>query len=262
MRLRMILLMAVMALTAACGGVEPGTSTAAADDGPAEPVALWGAEGGFVTPTMNALRPPRAVLYGDGLVIVDASRQMMLTDAEAGEIVARMEKYLTGQPPTAEPKPGAPSVTDVPDTVLGIRGKDGKMLEVRVPALEQLADFYPKQLVDAKKLMDGLATRAAAEGTDYVATRVRMVAEGVTSAEGKPSPWPEGVPEPSGVVDPVWQKDIEGAAVSAITKAVPAGQKYDRSLFTTSSGTIFTLSWRYLLPHEQSPASPVPDRKG
>ncbi|MBE3010897.1 hypothetical protein IL992_17115 [Microbispora sp. NEAU-D428] len=262
MRLRMILLMAVTALTAACGGVEPDTSAAAADDGPAEPVALWGAEGGYVTATMNALRPPRVVLYGDGLVIVDASTQMTLSDAEAGEVVARMEKDLGGQPPTAKPKPGAPSVTDVPDTVLGVRGKDGKMLEVRVPALEQLADFYPKQLVDAKKLMEGLATRAAAEGADYVATRVRMVAEGAESAEGKPSPWPEGVPEPSGVVDPVWQKDVEGAAVSAITKAVPAGQRYDRSLFRTSSGAVFTLSWRYLLPHEQSPASPAPDRKG
>ncbi|XVQ85320.1 hypothetical protein ACQP2K_42070 [Microbispora siamensis] len=262
MRLRMILLMAVTALTTACGGVEPDTTAAAADDGPAKPVALWGAEGGYVTATMNALRPPRVVLYGDGLVIVDASKQMTLTDAEAGEVVARMEEYLGGQPPTAKPKPGAPSVTDVPDTVLGVRGKDGKMLEVRVPALEQLAAFYPKQLVDAKKLMEGLATRAVAEGADYVATRVRMVAEGVESAEGKPSPWPKGVPEPSGVVDPVWQKDVEGAAVSAITKAVPAGQKYDRPLFRTSSGTVFTLSWRYLLPHEQSPASPAPDRKG
>ncbi len=261
----MILLMAVTAvtaLTAACGGVEPDTSAAAAADGPAKPVALWGAEGGFVTATMNALRPPRLVLYGDGLVIADASKQMKLTDAEAGEVVARMEEYLTGQPPTAEPKPGAPSVTDVPDTVLGVRGKDGKMLEVRVPALEQLADFYPKQLVDAKKLMEGLATRAAAEGADYVATRVRVVAEGAESAEGKPAPWPEGVPEPSGVVDPVWQKDVEGAAVSAITKAVPAEQKYGRSLFATSSGTTFVLSWRYLLPDEQSPASPAPGGKG
>lgn len=258
----MILLMAATALTAACGGVEPDTSAAAAADGPAEPVALWGAEGGFVTATMNVLRPPRVVVYGDGLVIVDANKQLTLTDAETGEVVARMEEYLTGQPPTATPKPGAPSVTDVPDTVLGVRGKDGKMLEVRVPALQQLADFYPRQLADAQKLMDGLATRAASEGADYVATRVRMVAEGVTSAEGKPSPWPKGVPEPSGAVDPVWQEDVEGAAVSAITKAVPAGQQYGRSLFRTSSGTTFVLSWRYLLPHEQPPASPAPSRQG
>ncbi|MEU7880971.1 hypothetical protein [Microbispora bryophytorum] len=262
MRLRMILLMAVTALTAACGGVESDTSAAAVADVPAEPVALWGAEGGFVTATTNVLRPPRVVLYGDGLVIVDASKQMTLTDAEAGEVVARMEEYLTGQPPTAAPRPGAPSVTDLPDTVLGVRGKDGKSLEVRVPALEQLADFYPKQLVDAKKLMEGLATRAAAEGADYVATRVRMVAEGAESAEGKPSPWPEGVPEPSGVVDPVWQEDVEGAAASALTRAVPPGQQSGRPLFRTGSGTTYVLSWRFLLPHEQSPASPAPGQKG
>ncbi|MEV1198502.1 hypothetical protein [Microbispora rosea] len=262
MRLRMILLMAVMALTAACGGGESDTSAAAADDGPAQPVAVWGAEGGFVTATMNVLRPPRVVLYGDGLVIVDASRQLTLSDAEAGEVVARMEKDLTGQPPTAAPKPGAPQVTDLPDTVLGVRGKDGKMLEVRVPALQQLADFYPRQLVDAKELMEGLANRAAAEGAGYVSDRVRVVAEGAESAEGKPSPWPEGVPEPSGVVDPVWQEDVEGAAASAITKAVPPGQQYGRPLFRTGSGTTYVLSWRYLLPHEQSPASPAPGQRG
>ncbi|MBB2912588.1 hypothetical protein FHS43_003871 [Streptosporangium becharense] len=246
----MTMLVALLSLTAACGGAESDTSATPVDDGPAKRVALWGAEGGFVTVTMNALRPPKVVLYSDGLAIVDASKQLKLTDAETGETVASMETYLTGQPPTAEPKPGAPAVTDVPTTVLGVRGKDGKMLEVRAPALDQVADFYPKELSEAKKLMDGLATRAATAGTDYVATRVRVVAEGVTSAEGKPAPWPAGVPEPSGTVEPIWQKDVEGAAVSAITKAVPAGQQYGRSLFKTGSGALFVLSWRYLLPDE------------
>jgi hypothetical protein len=246
----MTLLVALLSLTAACGGAEADMSATPADDGPAKPVALWGAEGGFVTATTNVLRPPRVVLYSDGLVIVDASKQLRLTDAEAGETVASMQTYLTGQPPTAEPKPGAPMVTDVPTTVLGVRGKDGKMLEVRAPALDQVAGFYPKGLSDAKKLMDGLATRAAATGTAYVASRVRIVAEGDTSAEGKPAPWPAGVPEPSGTVDPIWQKDLEGAAVSAITKAVPAGQEHGRPLFKTGSGAPFVLSWRYLLPDE------------
>ncbi|MEU4409471.1 hypothetical protein AB0F88_33590 [Streptosporangium sp. NPDC023963] len=246
----MTLLVALLSLTAACGGVEADMSATPADDGPAKPVALWGSEGGFVTATTNVLRPPRVVLYGDGLVIVDARRQLRLTGAEVDETVASMERYLTGQPPTATPRPGAPMVTDVPATVLGVRGKDGKMLEVRVPALDQVAGFYPKELPEAKKLMDGLATRAAASGTDYVATRVRMVAEGAASAEGTPAPWPAGVPEPSGTVDPVWRKDVEGAAVSAITKAVPAGPEHSRSLFKTGSGALFVLSWRYLLPDE------------
>lgn len=247
----MALLVALLSLTAACGGAESDMSAVAADGGPAKPVALWGAEGGFVTPTTNVLRPPRVVLYSDGLVIVDASKQLRLTDAERDETVASMETHLTGQPPTAEPRPGAPMVTDVPTTVLGVRGKDGKMLQVRAPALEleQVADFYPKALSDAKKLMEGLATRAAA-GTDYVATRVRMAVEEAASAEGEPAPWPAGVPEPSGPVDPVWQKDVEGAAVSAIVKALPAGQEDERSLFRTGSGKLFLLSWRYLLPDE------------
>ncbi|MFC4533696.1 hypothetical protein [Sphaerisporangium dianthi] len=250
MGLRKILLLALLSLTAACGGAEPDISATAVDDGPAKPVALWSAEGGFVTATTNVLRPPRAVLYSDGLVIADARRRLKLTDAETSQTVASMEKYLTGRPPTAEPKPGAPMVTDVPATVLGVRGKDGKMSLVRVPALEQLKDYYPGELLAAKKLMEDLATRAAEKGADYVATRVRMVAEGAASAEGKPAPWPAGVPEPSGTVDPVWRKDLDGAAASALTKAVPAGQEYGRSLFRTGSGALFVISWRYLLPGE------------
>ncbi|MFF3439814.1 hypothetical protein [Streptosporangium sp. NPDC002721] len=246
----MTLLVALLSLAAACGGAEPDISATPADDGPAKPVALWGAEGGFVTATTNVLRPPRVVLYSDGLVIVDASKQLKLTDAERDKTVVSMETYLTGQSPTATPRPGAPMVTDVPATVLGVRGKDGKMLEVRVPALDQVAGFYPKQLLEAKKLMDGLAAKAAETGTDYVATRVRVVAEGAASATEKPEPWPAGAPEPSGTVDPVWQKDVEGAAVSAITKAVPAWQGHSRSLFKTGSGELFVLSWRYLLPGE------------
>ncbi len=250
MRIRTVLVMAVLALTAGCGGAESDTSVASAEDGPVKRVASWGEEGGFVPPTVNVLRPPKVVVYGDGLVVVDASRQLKLSDAEVGETVEALGKSLNGQPPTAEPRPGAPTVTDVPTTVFGVRGQDAKVMEVRVPALEQVADFYPKQLSDAKDLMNGLATRAAKEGTDYVATRVRLVAEGAASAEGKPESWPAGVPEPSGQVDPVWRQDLEGAAATALAKAVPAGQEYGRALFKTSSGGLFVLSWRYLLPDE------------
>ncbi|MEU8199269.1 hypothetical protein AB0C10_36340 [Microbispora amethystogenes] len=250
MRLRTILLVAVLSLAAACGEATSATTAAPAEDKPATPVALWGAEGGFVTPTVNVLRPPRVVLYADGLVIADASRQLKLTDAETGETVTAMERYLTGQPPTARPSPGAPSVADVPTTVLAVRGKDGKMREVRAEALEQVAEFYPKALLDAKKLMEGLAARADAEGTPYTGPRVRMVAEGVVSAEGKPAPWPAKVPEPDGPADPVWRKDLDGETASAVAKAVPAGQDHARPIFKSASGKVFVLSWRYLLPDE------------
>ncbi len=246
----MTFLVATLSLVAACGGTGPDTTAVAAEDGPAQPVALWGAEGGFVTATMNALRPPRVVVYSDGLVIVDATKKLDLTKAQVDETVASMEKYLTGQPPTATPKPDAPMVTDIPTTILGVRAKDGKMLEVRVPALDQVADYYPKELSDAKKLMDGLASRATTEGADYTATRVRMVAEGAASAEGTPQAWPAGVPEPSGTVEPIWQQDLDEAASGALIKAVPAGQEYGKALFKTSSGAVFVLSWRYLLPDE------------
>ncbi|TLP57920.1 hypothetical protein [Microbispora triticiradicis] len=250
MRLRTILLVAVLSLAAACGEATSATTAAPAGDGPATPVALWGAEGGFVTPTANVLRPPRVVLYGDGLVVADASRQLRLTDAETGGTVAAMERYLTGQPPTARPSPGAPSVADVPTTVLAVRGKDGKMREVRAEALEQVAEFYPRELMDAKKLMESLAARAGTEGTAYTAPRVRMVAEGVDSVEGKPARWPAKVPEPDGPADPVWRKDLDGEAASALARAVPAGLDHGRPIFKTASGKVFVLSWRYLLPDE------------
>ncbi|MEU8378001.1 hypothetical protein [Streptosporangium sp. NPDC048865] len=246
----MTLLVALLSLAAACGGAESDISATPADDGPPKPVASLGAEGGFVTATTNVLRPPRVVLYSDGLVVADASRQLKLTDAERDRTVASMERYLTGQPPTATPRPDAPMVTDVPATVLKVRGKDGKTLEVRALALDQVARFYPRELSEAKKLMDGLATRATDKGTDYVATRVRLVAEGAASATDRPAPWPAGVPEPSGTVDPVWRKDVEGATASAVTKAVPVWQGHSRALFRTGSGALFILSWRYLLPGE------------
>lgn len=247
--MRTVLLAAVLSLTAACGGAEADIS-AAAEGETAKRVAWWGEEGGFVLPSVNVLRPPRVVLYGDGLVIVDARRQVNIGAAEASEAVAAMEKSLAGQPPTAEPKEGAPQVADVPTTVFGVLGKDAKPVEVRVEALEQVAEFYPKQITDAKDLMNGLATRATEKGADYVSDRVRVVAESAASAEGKPSAWPAGVPEPSGEVDPVWQTDLKGAAAEAIVKAVPDGQEYGRALFRTGSGALFTLSWRYLLPDE------------
>ncbi|GAA0415249.1 hypothetical protein [Acrocarpospora corrugata] len=221
-----------------------------AEEGPAKVVALWGAEGGFVTPTTNTLRPPRVVVYGDGQVIADAVKTFKLTEAQVGETVAAMEKLLAGQPPTATPKPDAPMVTDVPTTVLAVRAKDGRLLEVRVPALDQVAAYYPKELPEAKKLMEGLATRATAEGTDYVATRARMVAETAPDPQGTVSAWPAGVPEPSGTVDPVWKKDLDEAATTAIVKAVPAGGENRQALFKTASGATFVVSWRYLLPDE------------
>ncbi|GIH25569.1 hypothetical protein Aph01nite_38790 [Acrocarpospora phusangensis] len=250
-----MLLLAVFSLATACGGGE--TTAAPAEEATAQAVVLWGAEGGFVTATTNTLRPPRVVVYSDGQVIADAVKTFRLTEAEVGETVASMEKFLNGQPPTAAPKPDAPMVTDVPDTVLGVRAKDGRMHEVRVPALDQIADFYPKELTEAKKLMDGLATRAASEGTDYTAARVRVVAENAPGVEGEAKPWPAGVQEPSGSVDPVWKTDLDGAASAAVVKAVPQGGATGpkgggpgQSLFKTGSGAVFVVSWRYLLPDE------------
>ncbi|WP_155356029.1 hypothetical protein [Acrocarpospora macrocephala] len=248
MRYGVALVLAGLSLVAACGGAGSETTAVAVEE--VQAVALWGAEGGFVTPTTNTLRPPRVVVYSDGQVIVDAGKTFKLTEAQLGETVASMERFLKGQPPTATPKPDAPMVTDIPDTVLGVRAKDGKMQEVRVPALDQVALFYPKELVEAKKLMDGLATRGTSEGTDYVATRVRMVAETAPGAEGTVLAWPAGVPEPSGAVDPIWKKDLDGDAAGAIVKAIPAGFENRQSLFKSGSGAVFVVSWRYLLPDE------------
>ncbi|WP_062350852.1 hypothetical protein [Herbidospora yilanensis] len=250
MRLRTTLLVALLSLVTACGGGEP-TATAAEPEqsAPATPVAVLRAEGGFVTAGMNVLRAPRVVVYGDGLVIADAAYRMTIPAAEVTQTVDALRKYLTGQPPTATPKPGAPMVTDIPATVLAVAGDDGKLIEVRAEALDQVADFYPKELVEAKKLLDGLAAKAAEKKEAYTSDRVRVVAESVPTAEGKRTPWPAGVPEPSGQIDPVWQKDLTGAEVPALVKAAPPVPDAGLPIFETKSG-VFVLSWRYLLPDE------------
>ncbi|WP_459801064.1 hypothetical protein [Herbidospora sp. RD11066] len=250
MRLRTTLLVALLSLVTACGGGEP-TATAAEPEQPAAatPVAILRAEGGFVTASMNVLRAPRVVVYSDGVVIADAAYTMKIDGAEVTRTVDALRKYLTGQPPTVSPKPGAPMVTDIPATVLAVAGDDGKLIEVKAEALDQVADFYPKELVDAKKLLDDLATKATEKNEKYTSDRVRLVAESVPTAEGKKTPWPAGVPEPSGQIDPVWQKDLTGAEVPALIKVAPPVPDGGLPIFTTPSG-VFVLSWRYLLPSE------------
>ncbi|WP_203980160.1 hypothetical protein [Planotetraspora silvatica] len=250
MRLRTTLLVALLSLATACGRGEATATTAEPEqNAAATPVAVLRAEGGFVTASMNVLRAPRVVVYSDGLVIADAAYQMTITETEVTQTVDAMKKFLTGQPPTASPKPGAPMVTDIPATVLSVAGDDGKMIEVRAEALEQVADFYPQELVAAKKLLDDLAVKATKENEKYTADRVRLAVESVPTAEGKTTPWPAGVPEPSGQVDPVWQKDLSGAEVSALVKAAPPIPDGGLPIFKTQSG-VFVLSWRYLLPSE------------
>lgn len=253
MRLRTTLLVALLSLVTACGGGEP-TATAAEPEppaaaSPATPVAVLRAEGGFVTASMNVLRAPRVVVYSDGLVIADAAYTMNLSEAEVAQTVETLRGYLSGQPATVTPKPGAPMVTDIPATVLGVAGADGTLIEVKAEALDQVADFYPKELVDAKKLLDGLVTKATEKNEKYTADRVRVVAESVPTAEGEKTSWPAGVPEPSGKIDPVWQHDLTGAEVPALIKVAPPVPDGGLPIFTTKTG-VYVLSWRYLLPNE------------
>nr|WP_157554799.1 hypothetical protein [Herbidospora sakaeratensis] len=250
MRLRTTLLVALLSLATACGGGELAATAAEPEQSaPATPVAVLRAEGGFVTASTNVLRAPRVVVYGDGLVIADAAYKTTISAAEVTQTVDALKKYLTGQPPTATPKPGAPMVTDIPATVLGVAGDDGKMIEVKAEALDQVAEFYPKELVDAKKLLDGLAAKAAEKKEPYTSDRIRVAAESVPTAEGERTPWPAGVPEPSGQIDPVWQKDLTGAEVPALVKAAPPVPDAGLPIFETKAG-VFVLSWRYLLPGE------------
>ncbi|GAA3646555.1 hypothetical protein GCM10022224_006710 [Nonomuraea antimicrobica] len=253
----------VLAL-AACGGPgvqEAGTGTSPertgrpvpepVSSGPARrPVAEWLRVGGLAAPGLAAVRPPRLVVYADGLAIVDAAYELRLPPAEVETLVEALDHDLAGQPATASPRPGSVRVYDMPTTVLGVDGGDG-MREVYVPYLEAGAARYDAALVTARDRLAGLADRVASQGRSYSADRVRLSAERVTAPAATAKPLPEGVPLPAeaqGHSASENHKDYKGSKAHAIARLIPGDGSWH--VYRTSTGEPIALSWRYLLPHE------------
>ncbi|MBO3749656.1 hypothetical protein J5X84_26555 [Streptosporangiaceae bacterium NEAU-GS5] len=255
--------LAAALVSASCGTSDTyvGSSTGTASATPmgsamtsdGRPVAVWRLDGGFTPPGVQAIRPPRVVVYGDGQVIADAAHTLQLSPAEFADLMAALGKDLAGQPATVTPSPGTPAVADAPTTVLGVRAGDGPIHEVSIGALDQTMGGYSAEILDARDRMGRLADRVTAEGQAYTSPRVRLVAEDVPGAEGTIHPWPEGVPEPPATSAPVRVSDLSDAAAETVARMVPRDpeQPFSWPTFRAPSGASLNVSWRYLMPGEQ-----------
>ncbi|MGW2156850.1 hypothetical protein [Nonomuraea sp. NPDC001699] len=203
--------------------------------------------GGLVAPGLAAARPPMLVVYADGLVVAGAAHELRLPPAEVGALVKALERDLAGQPATATPRPGTPTVYDAPATVLGVDSGAG-MREVYVPFLDLATDDYAAGLVEARDRLSRLADRATAQGRNYSTDRVRLSADQVTAPATTARPLPEGVPLPPETQAHSGRKDYKGNKAHTIARLIPRDGSWH--VYRTSTGEHIALSWRYLLPHE------------
>ncbi|MFB4264046.1 hypothetical protein [Nonomuraea sp. GTA35] len=214
--------------------------TAAADG---RPVAMWLHVGGLAASGLVAVRPPSLVVYADGRAIADATHELRLPPAEVETLVKELGRELAGQPATASPRPGTPTVYDAPATVLGV-DSGGGMREVHVPHLDMTRDAYAPALAGADDRLSRLADLAAAKGRPYTNTRVRLSAQRLNAPGIDADPWPRGLPAPPRKET----EDYKGDKARKIARLVPADG--GRHVYRTPSGEHIALSWRYLLPHE------------
>jgi hypothetical protein len=242
--------LAAVLVSAACetGGTSAGPSATPAPAGDGKPVAVWREADGLVPAGFAAIRPPRLVVYGDGQVIVNATRTLRLPPAELTDLITVLGHDLAGQ------SPGRHSATDMPSTVFGVRTGDGPLREVWIPGIPQIKAGYPQPLYDAWERLTRLAGRVTASGQPYTSARVRLVAEDRRPDVTEPvQPWPAGVLEPRPESkSPVRVQDLSAGTARTVVKMVPRQpeQSMHWPVFRAPSGTTLTLSWRYLVPGE------------
>ncbi|NUP66330.1 MAG: hypothetical protein HOW71_29635 [Nonomuraea sp.] len=186
-------------------------------------------------------------VYADGRAIADAGHELRLPPAEVKTLVEALNHDLAGQPATASPRPGSPTIYDAPTTVIGVDSGSG-MREVHVPYLEHATASYDAALVTARDRLAHLADRVAAEGRNYSSDRVRLSAEQVTNPAATAKPLPEGVPLPPETQAHSGSKDYKGNKAHTIARLIPHDGSWH--VYRTSTGEHIALSWRYLLPHE------------
>jgi hypothetical protein len=241
---------------ATAGGVAVAPSTAeaaAAAPHRRRPLAIWEELGGFVPAGYLALRPPRLVLYGDGLVVADASRQLRLRQGPLDEFVDFAAEVLSNRA-NGVLRPGAPIVTDVPTTRFSVR-RGGRTWSLAAEALEVLREHrgYPRPLYD---LLDRFAARrdqVLRTGDAFTPPALRLVTLRIEKPPATPvPPWPAGVPAPMprpGTVSR--QVELYGAAARAAVRGIPHPDAWTFTTFRTRSGVFLSAAWRRLLPHEQ-----------
>jgi hypothetical protein len=233
------------------GNVAAGASSGGPTDLTTTRLAEFGFQGGFVGPQATVLRPPSAVLYGDGTVVLDAARTYRLPSSQMRKLVMALQADLAGRPDRIEPGGGV-GIADAPDTVLGVR-KAGGYQKTAVVGLAQLgADgHYPGPVLDAYKRLKALADTE--KTTPYTSKTVR-VSYACTQSPASGA-WPQGLPVPTattsgGCGQLLTLSGAKADAARAACSQVTDGGMADYSKAYSVGEGVVGCSWRPALPDE------------
>lgn len=245
MHRRTLLVLAAAAgpLVAAPAGAAIGSSAA--------PLVSWQLVGGFVAAGYSALRPARLAVYPDGRAIADADRMVRLNYAELSSLTGHAVRVLRN-PANGRPRPGAPIVADVPDTVLRARDGHGRQYRLQASGVTETRDdhVFPPALYALIDHLTALHERAVRSGTVYRSDTVRLITTAAEVTTGATA-WPVGVPSPAVDPDhPFSVTDLHGAAARRAARAFPPARTWQWPLYATPDGTLVRVAWRYLLPRE------------
>ena len=221
------------------------------------PIASWTLTGGFTMAGVQALRPPRLVVYSDGEVIADAAYRSRLDPDQLKSLLDHLSADLRA--PSASPTVAiGPSIVDAPTTVL--TAWDGQAIRsISAYGLDELRDekVYGQAWYDARDRLGELYKTVTATAQPFLGTKVRVVTEPVPAdANGKTAaPWPAQVVPPR-TPDPsnreLAREDLEGQAARDAVRLLTRDldQRGAWPTYRIADGRLVQASWRYLLPSE------------
>jgi hypothetical protein len=256
--LAVLVIPVVLALAVvACGDDGGGDTSGGSGSRPAgatDIVASRRFQGGFVPVGSDEVSLPDVVVYGDGLALAPTQDgrvlQAHLTEAEVDALVNDLlDTGLADLPARVEPEGGA-VVMDAPDTVITVAVGD-EQHEVAANALDFEELGYPAGLRQASTMLTALGDRVRAEGEPWTSERIKVVATG-PAGEGDSLTWPAAVEVPAdllvGTVSTTSSTTMDGADAEAV--AAVLGTQHFFQQVELPDGTVVSLAWRPLLPHE------------
>jgi hypothetical protein len=217
------------------------------------PVASWLLTGGFTMPGMQALRPPRLVIYADGETIADAAYRSRIESSELSALLEHLVADLRS-PDVGKRKSASPTIADTPTTVFKVWA-GSSTLTVSADGLDEFREIgmYASSLYDIRDRLGTVYKDVVATAQPYLADRVRVVTELTTA--GNAAPWPQQLQVPKAAdpaSDDVKRADLDGQAARDAVRLLTRDldQRGAWPTYRTPDGQLVRASWRYLLPNE------------
>ncbi|WP_143765540.1 hypothetical protein [Catenulispora acidiphila] len=209
-------------------------------------------------------QPAEIAVYADGSVVLDGSMWFTLAPADLQSLLTGLQKDLAGLPAVLTAAAGS-AMTDVGDTVLGVRGAGGGYQTVRANALPQrlASGAYPAPVVTAYNALEAVKNSTAAKArAPYIGNTVRVAYECPVSTALGTQFWPDGLPAPTHARGPQCPEmvtvtggtvDIARQACLNYDSALQDGAANQAVPYLSEGGMgIRTCVWRWALPDEQS----------